>query len=73
MFITKTLQPATSPPSHQQISMPVSHKKQSPVGLLTSDRPFFQPVTNPVEMPVASRPVSQSSSQKPATSVAVYQ
>ena len=39
MFITKTLQPATSPPSHQQISMPVSHKKQSPVGLLTSDRP----------------------------------
>ena len=64
MVIAKIFQPTTGQPPLQQISMPVSPKRQLLGGVLTSDRPFIQPaglvsqtsshpVTGPGELPVA--------------------
>ena len=41
MLLVKNFQPSTGQPTFQQILMPVSPKKHSPVGALTSDRPFI--------------------------------
>ena len=85
MFIAKTFPTTTGQPSCQQLSMAVSPKRQSLVGILNSVKPFIQPagpvsqtssqsVTGFSEMPVAqpTGPVSQSTmDQKPAISVAV--
>ena len=85
MFIAKTITCTASQPSFQQISVPVSPKKYSPVCILTSNRLFLQPaepanqissqpVAGPSEMPVVqpTAPVIQYTiSEKPATSVAV--
>ena len=81
MLIANTFKPHTCQPTFQQISMPVSPKKYSPVCVLTADRSFIQVAgtvsqtssqtfTHSGEMPVAQPTglVSQfTPSQSPAS------
>ena len=86
MLIAKIFQSIAGQPSFQQISLPVSPKRHSPVSVITLDRPFFQParsvsqtssqsVSSSSQMPVAQGTgmVSQPGSQKPVTFVDFHQ